>query len=220
MDVAVRGDLASCLTLRVAPSTWFFAIARGFGQIDGTPIARTALARFESECRKRTKSESRRRRLLRSHVAAGVLCGAIARVNSALYLRTAGNDDYVPSACSVSAALVVRNRAYVTHAGSTAVYLVHRGDVLSLTGDDSFQDGALGPVLARALGMEPSLNFGVSSIALETGDVLAFCPRAEGPDQHALRVRYEPSDDVWGAQVQTARPGRLRAWLLALLHRR
>ncbi len=220
MDVAIRGDLASCLTLRLAPSTWVFAIARGFGEVDGVPVARAALTRFESECRKRTRSEARRRRLLHSHVAAGVLCGTLARVNSALYLRTAGNDDYVPSACSLSAALVVRNRAYVAHAGSTAVYLVHRGDVLALTGADTFDDGIAQPVLARALGIEPAMNFAVSSIALESGDVLAFCPRAEGPEQHALRVTYEPSDDVWSLPAQRSRPHLFRAWLSALLRGR
>ena len=220
MDVAIRGDLASCLTLRLAPSTWVFAIARGFGEVDGAPIARAALARFENECRRRTRSEARRRRLLRSHVAAGVLCGALARVNNAHYLRTAGNDDYVPSACSLSAALVVRNRAYVAHAGSTAVYLVHRNDVLALTGTDAFDDGMQQPVLARALGIEPALNFAVSSIALESGDVLAFCPRADGPEQHALRVGYEASDDVWSLPLQRPRSHRLRSWLTSLLRGR
>jgi serine/threonine protein phosphatase PrpC len=220
MDVAIRGDLASCLTLRLAPSTWVFAIARGFGEVDGAPIARVALARFENECRNRTRSETRRRRLLRSHVAAGILCGALARVNSALYLRTAGNDDYVPSACSLSAALVVRNRAYVAHAGATAVYLVHHGDVLPLTGTDAFDGGMLQPILTRALGVEPALNFAVSSIALESGDALAFCPRADGPEHHALRVGYEPSDDAWSSAMQGPRPHRLREWLTALLHGR
>jgi hypothetical protein len=233
MDVAIRGDLASCLTLRLAPSTWAFAIARGFGEIDDVPIARSALARFEAECRKRTRSEARRRRLLRSHTAAGVLCGAIARVNGALYLRSAGHDDYVPSACSLSAALVVRNRAYVAHAGSTAVYLVHRGDVLPLTGDDAFDDGTLAPVLARALGVEPSLSLAVSSIALEHGDLLAFCGHPmrqyadsqrfvelleNGPEPHVMRVRYEAADDLW---MMPERP-RIGLWrrLLTLVRRR
>ncbi|HEY9085092.1 MAG TPA: hypothetical protein VIN40_04015, partial [Candidatus Tyrphobacter sp.] len=162
MDVAIRGDLASCLTLRLAPSTWVFAIARGFGEIDGVPIARAALARFEGECRRRTRGEARRRRLLRSPTAASALCGALARVNGALYLRGAGHEDYVPSACSFSAVLVVQNRAYVAHAGSTAVYLVHQGDVLALTAGDAFEEDTAPPVLARALGIEPALSFAVS----------------------------------------------------------
>lgn len=232
MDVAIRGDLASCLTLRVASSTWVFAIARGFGEVDGVPIARAALSRFENECRKRTCNEAKRRRLLRSHIAAGVLCGALGRVNNALYLRSAGHDDYVPSACSLSAALVVRNRAYVAHAGSTAVYLVHDGDVLALTGEEAFETAPSVPVLARALGVEPSLNFAVSSMALENGDVLAFCGHPmrdsvdsqrfvemleNGPEPHVLRVRYEASDDLWSLPERRRRG--LRAWLLALLRR-
>ncbi len=210
MDVAIRGDLASCLTLRLAPSTWIFAIARGFGSIDGVPIARAALGRLEAECRRRSRGEARKRRLQRSHAAAGTLCGALARVNGALYLRSTGNDDYVAAACSLSAALVVCNRAYVAHAGSTAVYLAHGGNVVALTGGDAFDDaGSL--VLARALGIAPSLTFTVSSIALESGDVLALCGHRvspapdsahfiealdSGPEENVLRVRYEPSDDA------------------------
>lgn len=221
MDVAIRGDLASCLTLRLAPSTWVFAISRGFGEIDGAPIARAALSRFENECRRRTRGEARRRRLLRSHIAASMLCGALTRVNSALYLRGAGHDDYVPSACSFSAVLVVQNRAYVAHAGSTAVYLVHGQEVLSLTPGDAFSEYASMPVLARALGIGPMLSFAVSSIALEAGDTLALCGHAvhetidpgnfvesleSGPEEHVLRVRYEPSDDVPPAGETTPRP--------------
>ncbi len=210
MDVAIRGDLASCLTLRLAPSTWLFAVARGFGSVDGVPIARAALVRFESECRRRARGEARRSRFARPHVAAGSLCGALARVNGALYLRTAGHDDYVPAACSLSAALVVRNRAYVAHAGSTAVYLVHGDSVVPLTSGDTFDD-AQQPVLSRALGIAPALAFTVSSIALECGDVLALCGHAlaetldsrrfvealeSGAEEQVMRVRYEPSDEL------------------------
>lgn len=209
MDVAIRGDLASCLTLRLAPATWLFAIARGFGEIEGAPIARAALTRLEGECRRRTRGETRSRRLLRSHNAATTLCGALARVNGALYLRSAGHDDYVPAACSLSAALVVRDRAYVAHAGSTAVYLVHGQNVLALTSGDIFEGDQ--PVLSRALGIAPALAFTVSSIGLESGDILALCGHAlrevfdsrhfiealeTGTEQQVLRVRYESSDEL------------------------
>jgi serine/threonine protein phosphatase PrpC len=225
MDVAIRGDLASCSTLRLAPATWAFAIARGFGEIDGMPIARAALNRFEAECRRRSRGERRRKRLQRSHTAASALCGTLTRVNGALYLRSPGNDDYVPAACSLSAALVVRNRAYVAHAGSTAVYLVHDGSVMALTGQDAFDDVGI-PVLSRALGVAPALAFTVSSVALESGDVLVLCGRAiaEMPDvdvieslessqEQVLRVMYELSDDapppresgVWSSVAQRLR---------------
>jgi len=35
MDVAIRGDRASCLTLQLGANAWLFAVARGFGTIDG-----------------------------------------------------------------------------------------------------------------------------------------------------------------------------------------
>ena len=195
MDVAVRGDLASCLTLRLAPATWLFAVARGFGIVDGMPIARAALGRLESECRHRTHGTARAQRLQHSHVAAGTLCGSLSRVNGALYLRTPGHDDFVPAACSLSAALVVRNRAYVAHAGSTAVYLLHEGHAVSLTHGDTFDD-APSPVLVRALGVAPALTFAVTSIVLECGDVLTLCGRAANGEEEVLRVRYEAADDM------------------------
>ncbi|MGH7738001.1 MAG: hypothetical protein ACREMP_09085 [Candidatus Tyrphobacter sp.] len=214
MDVAIRGDLAHCLTLRLAPQTWLFAVARGFGQVDGLPIARIALLRLEAECRRRARGERRRKRLQRSHAAAGALCGALGRVNGALYLRSAGHEDYVPAACSLSAALVVRNRAYVAHAGSTAVYHVHGAHVKALTGQEIFDDASM-PVLSRALGVVPVLPFAVTSVALEGGDLLALCGHAisqtgdsvsfvhaleDGSEEQVLRVRYEPSDDVQPVQ--------------------
>lgn len=231
MDVAIRGDLASCLTLRLGASTWIFAIARGFGEIDGTPIARAALGRLETECRRRTRGETRRKRLQRSHAAASALSGALSRVNGALYLRSAGHDDYVPAACSLSAALVVRNRAYVSHAGSTAVYLVHGSNVVPLTHGEVFRD-ADRPVLSRALGVGPMLGFTVTSVALEGGDVLALCGHAlaepldpasfvetleSGAEEQVLRVRYEPSDDV-PAIAETSAWSRLRLRVRALFH--
>jgi len=232
MEVAIRGDLASCLTLRLSPSTWVFAIARGFGDVDGVPIARAALMRLENECRKRTRSERRRRGLLHSHAAAGMLSGALARVNGALYLRSAGHDDYVPAACSLSAALVISERAYVAHAGSTAAYLVHAHDVVPLTRGDTFEETDKAPVLARALGVGPSLTFTVSSTPLESGDLLVFCGHRirtttnpqriiefleSGAEDQVLRVRYEHTDELPAQNVtwQT----RMRASLVALLSR-
>lgn len=235
MDVAIRGDLASCLTLRLSPSTWVFAIARGFGDVDGVPIARAALTRLENECRKRTRSERRRRGLLRSHAAAGMLSGALARVNGALYLRSAGHDDYVPAACSLSAALVISERAYVAHAGSTAAYLVHAHDIVPLTRGDTFEEKDKAPVLARALGVGPALTFTVSSTPLEGGDLLVFCGHRirtttdpqrfiefleSGAEDQVLRVRYEYADElpVQNVTWQT-RFTRMRASLAALLSR-
>jgi serine/threonine protein phosphatase PrpC len=232
MDVAIRGDLASCLTLRLAPATWLFAVARGFGAVDGVPIARAALARLEGECRRRSRGEARRQRFARSPAAASMLCGALARVNGALYLRSAGHDDYVPAACSLSAVLVVRNRAYVAHAGSTAVYLVHGAGVFALTAGDAFEDASQ-PVLSRALGIAPSLTFAVSSIALECGDVLALCGHSvpgaseaaqfvraleSGTEEQVLRVRYEPSDDATPARSTTGIFDALAARLRAIFH--
>ena len=70
MDVAIRGDRASCLTLQLGAQTWLFAVARGFGLIDGTAAAPSTLARIRNEFERRLKSERFRRALDRPQAAA------------------------------------------------------------------------------------------------------------------------------------------------------
>ncbi|HTU80729.1 MAG TPA: hypothetical protein VMF61_01280, partial [Candidatus Acidoferrales bacterium] len=61
MDVAIRGDRASCLTMQLGPRTWFLAVSRGFGTVDGLPIERALLARIRNECERRLRGERFRR---------------------------------------------------------------------------------------------------------------------------------------------------------------
>ncbi len=196
MDVAIRGDRASCLTMQLGPRTWFLAVSRGFGSIDGVPIERALLARVRAECERRLRGERFRRAIDRPQAAATALLAALARVNGDVYARTAGHDDYVTAAASFTAALIVRGRAYVMHAGGTAAYLAHRGEVVALTGDDTFEDAAL-PLIGRALGISPSLDVAVSSVALDEGDVIVLTGR---------RVRGELDRQALIAHVESADP--------------
>lgn len=209
MDVAIRGDRASCLTMQLGPRTWFFAVARGFGCADGVPIERALLARLRTECERRMRSERFRRAVDRPHAAATAVLAALARVNGDLYVRTAAHDDYVTAASSFTAALIVRGRAYVMHAGGTAAYLAHRGDVVALSGDDLFED-SVRPLLARTLATTATLDVAVSSVVLGEGDVIvlvghrvpgdvdrrALIAHVESadPSEHVLVVRFERDD--------------------------
>lgn len=209
MDVAIRGDRASCLTMQLGPRTWFLAVTRGFGSVDGVAIERALLTRLRAECERRLRSERFRRAVDRPHAAATAVLAALARVNSDLHARTAGHEDYVTAAASLTAALVVRGRAYVMHAGGTAAYLAHRGEVVALSGDDTFDDAPL-PLLARALGTTPTLDVAVSSVMLDEGDVIILCGRrvpgeidrraliahveAADPEEHLLVARFEHDD--------------------------
>lgn len=209
MDVAIRGDRASCLTMQLGTRTWLLAVTRGFGEIDGVPTERALLARLRAECERRLRSERFRRAIGRPHAAATAILSALARVNGELHARSAGHDDYVTAASSLTAALIVRGQAYVMHCGGTAAYLAHRGDVAALSGDDTFDDSGM-PLLSRALGTTAALDVTVSSVTLDEGDVLVLLGHrvpgevdrralvahveSAGPVEHVLVARFERDD--------------------------
>lgn len=209
MDVAIRGDRASCLSLQIGPHSWVFAVARGFGSIDGVAAAPATLARIRGECERRLRSERFRRAVDRPQAAATALLGVLARVNGDLFARGAGHDDYITAGCSLTATLLVRGHAYVLHTGGTAAYLAHKGEVSSLTADDALDSPGV-PVLARALGTTSTLDVAVSSLRVEGGDVMilighrvpgevdrrALIAHVEeaGGSEHMLVVRFDESD--------------------------
>jgi serine/threonine protein phosphatase PrpC len=208
VDVAIRGDRASCLSLQLGPSSWLFAVARGFGVIDGVAAAPATLARLRSECERRARGERFRRAIDRPQAAATAILGVLSRVNGMVFSRSAAHDDYVTAGCSLTLAVIVRGHAYVIHTGGTAAYLAHRGEVNALTGDDSL-DGSHG-LLSRALGTTSSLDVGVSSVAVDSGDVMILMGHrvrgdvdrralishveASGTSEHMLVIRFDDSD--------------------------
>lgn len=219
VDVAIRGDRASCLSLQLAQRTWLFAVARGFGTFDGVAAAPATLARLRIECERRVRGERFRRAMDRPHVAGTALLEVLGRVNAALFARGAAHDDYVTAGCSITAALVVRGRVAVFHCGGTAAYLAHRGEVSALTGDDVL-DEASRAVLARALGTASSLDVAVTNVNVDAGDVMilmghrvrgevdrrALISHVEeaGSNEHMLVVRFDDSDRVLDELVASA----------------
>lgn len=195
--------------MQLGPRTWFLAVSRGFGSIDGVAIERCLLSRLRAECERRLRSDRFRRAVDRPHGAATAVLAALSRVNGELYARTAGHDDYVTAASSLTAVLVVRGRAFVMHCGGTAAYLAHRGDVIALSGDDTFDESAV-PLLARALGTAPALDVAVTSVNLDEGDVIVLVGRrvrgevdrraliahveSADPAEHVLVARFERDD--------------------------
>ena len=209
MDVAIRGDRASCLSVQLAPQSWLFAVARGFGNVDGMGAAPATLGRLRAECERRLRNERFRRAIERPQAAATAILGVLSRVNGDLFSRSAGHDDYVTAGCSLSAALVVRGHAYVIHTGGTAAYLAHKGEVSSLTSDDGL-DEATSTLLSRALGTTNALDVSVSSVHVDAGDVrilmghrvrgdvdrralIAHVEEA-GSAEHMLVVRFDDGD--------------------------
>ena len=209
MDVAIRGDRASCLSVQLAPQSWLFAVARGFGNVDGIGAAPATLSRLRLECERRLRNERFRRAIERPQAAATAMLGVLSRVNGDLFSRSAGHDDYVTAGCSLTAALVVSGHAYVIHTGGTAAYLAHKGDVSSLTSEDGL-DEANSVLLARALGTTSALDVSVQSVHVDAGDVMilmghrvrgdvdrrALITHVEeaGSAEHMLVVRFDDSD--------------------------
>jgi len=209
VDVAIRGDRASCLSLQLGPRSWLFAVARGFGTVDGTAAAQATLERLRAECERRLRTERFRRAVDRVPAAPTAVLGALARVNGDLFSRSASHADYVTAGCSITIAVIVRGYACVIHTGGTAAYLAQRGEVSVLTGDDGLSE-ATHELLGRALGTSPSLDVSVSSVTFDAGDVMillghrvrgdvdrrALVSHVEraGENEHLLVVRFDESD--------------------------
>lgn len=174
MNVAVTGDRGCCISQRLSDESYLFAVATGFGRIDGEPVASFAL----------TNLRQRMQRIPKPRSVAAMLGSVVARVNGELYARSASHEDYVTAGASMTAVLLLRERAYLAHVGSTAAYLARGGSVTALTKNDAFEDGFGRPVLIRALGLTRTLDMAVSAFALTPGDALVLA-------EHELPARAE-----------------------------
>lgn len=196
MDVAISGDRGSCLTHRLAPGMYLFAVAQGFGFVEGDPIAPVILRRLREDLERR----SRRNRLRRAQTAprglAPSLLAAFSRINADVHERTASHDDFVTAGCSLTGVLLVDDRAYLAHVGSTAAFLSRQGEMVPLTKNDTFDDAGL-PVLTRALGAAPSVDVAVCSFSLHDGDALVLAgSRVRDAQEQMLVVHYSPSESA------------------------
>jgi serine/threonine protein phosphatase PrpC len=209
VDVAIRGDRASCLSLQLGPRSWVFAVVRGFGIVDGKPASQCALEHLRAECERRLRGERFRRAVDRVQAAPTALLAVLSRVNGEIFSRGASHADYVTAGCSITLALVVRGYACVMHAGGTAAYLAHGGEIAALTGEDGLADAPV-ELLGRALGTSSSLDVSVKSVQFAAGDVMillghrvhgevnrrAIVDHVEraGDSEHMLVVRFDESD--------------------------
>ena len=167
MNVAISGDRGSCITQRLAPQTYLFAVANGFGCVEGEPIAHNVLQRLQEEMQRRAR---------RPKHFKNALTTAFCRVNDEVHARTASHEDYITAACSATSVLLVENRAYLAHAGSTSAYLARDGYVVSLTKNDTFEADGI-PVLTRAIGIAPTIDVAACSFTLNDGDTLVLAGR-------------------------------------------
>jgi hypothetical protein len=116
------------------------------------------------------------RRVRRPKNFKNALTTAFCRVNDEVHARTASHEDYTTAACSATGVLLVENRAYLAHAGSTGAYLSRDGYLVSLTKNDAFESDGI-PVLTRALGIAPVIDVAACSFTLNDGDALVLTGR-------------------------------------------
>ncbi|HZZ65194.1 MAG TPA: hypothetical protein VFE17_06845 [Candidatus Baltobacteraceae bacterium] len=173
MDVAISGDRACCLTQELGDDTYLFAVASGFGMVEGQPCAPALLARLRGEFERRSRYGKLRRSEQRTKGVTTSILSAFARVNEDLHIRTASHEDYVTAGCSVTGVLLVEDRAYLAHVGSTAAYLARDGYVVALTKNDAFESSST-PILTSALIAAPRVDVAVCSFALNEGDALVL----------------------------------------------
>lgn len=206
MNVAISGDRGSCVTQRLAPQTYLFAVANGFGFVEGEPIAHNVLQRLQDEMQRRAR---------RPKQFKNALSTAFSRVNDEVHARTASHEDYITAACSATGVLLVENRAFLAHAGSTGAYLARDGYVVSLTKNDTFEGEGI-PVLTRALGIAPTIDVAACSFTMNDGDTLVLTGRrlreaderrrlaecltygtqAGSDGEQMLIVRFQPDEDA------------------------
>jgi protein phosphatase len=214
------------LTQQLAPGAYLFAVAHGFGSVEGEPIAPSVLRRLRDDVARRARGGRLRRAQNSARGLTPNLLGAFTRVNSEVHARTASHEDYVTAGCSLTGVLLIGDRAYLAHVGSTAAYLSRDGYVVSLTKNDTFEESGV-PVLTRALGSAPNVEVAVSSFSLNQGDALvlagrrlreadehrrlaqtlAYCAPGGGTAEQLLVVRYSPGEDAEvpaAAESQTA----------------
>jgi hypothetical protein len=176
MDVAISGDRGSCLTAELGVGTYLFAVAHGFGQVEGQAIAPAVLARLREDFERRARGDRLRRSQRRSRGIPTLLTTAFERVNDEVHARTASHEDYVTAGCSLTGVVLLDDRAYLAHVGSTAAYLARDGYVVSLTKNDAFECDGL-PVLTRAVGVAPTVEVAVCSFSMNEGDALVLSGR-------------------------------------------
>jgi protein phosphatase len=175
------------------------AVAEGFGIVRGQPAPQVAALAVRDALRHRVRPDGRDAR--------AALLSAFASANARVFAHSGSHDDFVASGSSISAALIVGDRAHIAHVGGTRAYLSRDGALSLLTTDDELSGDAWMPagsgvpaealagyVLTRTLGTQATLDATVTNVRLADGDALVLATggfhKAIGADEiaHALRT--------------------------------
>jgi protein phosphatase len=163
----------------IAPGVVLLAVAEGFGSVRGQAAPLVAALAVRDALRHRVRPDGRDAR--------AALLSAFASANARVFAHSGSHDDFVASGSSISAALIVGDRAHIAHVGGTRAYLSRDGSLMALTTDDELSgDGWIsawttvptealaGQLLTRTLGTQATLDATVTNVRLMHGDALVL----------------------------------------------
>lgn len=188
MEIAVgskpsaRGTVDAHVAEVIGPNVVLLAVAEGFGLIRGQSAPAVAVTTLRDALRRRVRPDGRDAR--------ASLIAALSTANARVFAHSGSHEDYVASGTSLTAALIVGDRAHIAHVGRTRAYLGRDSSLMPLTSDDELRgesweprgnvptDALTGHVLTRTLGTQPTLDASVSNVRLMHGDALVFATAA------------------------------------------
>ena len=163
----------------LAPGVVLLAVADGFGTVRGQSVASVTVTAIRDALRRRVRHDTRDPR---SHLIA-----AFSAANARIFAQTGGTDDYVAGGTSLTAALIVDDRAYIAHVGKSRAYLCRDGELSALTEDDALggedwagartlvpTEARTGNVLTRTLGTQATLDASIMHVRLMHADALVM----------------------------------------------
>ncbi len=177
--VSARGNVDAHVAEVIAPGVVLLAVAEGFGNVRGQAAPLVAAQAMREALRHRVRSDGRDAR--------AALLSAFASANARVFAHSGSHDDFVASGASLTAALIVGDRAHIAHVGSTRAYLGRDGSLMALTTDDELAgdgwisartnvptEALIGNLLTRTLGTQATLDATVTNVRLMHGDALVL----------------------------------------------
>lgn len=181
MRVGVKTDVGRVRSTnedRYAVLPYLLAVADGMGGVQAGEIASEMVIDVLSTASYRGKDPE-----------AG-LAEAVTRANELVYAKASGRDEYRGMGTTVTAVLIVGERAAVAQVGDSRAYLIRDGEIKRLTQDHSLvgellRNGSITPeeamwhpqrnLLTRAIGTGSTVSIDTARINLAFDDVLVLC---------------------------------------------
>lgn len=134
--------------------------------------------------------------------------------NQVVFEQAAADEALRGMGTTIAAAYVIDNSLYVTNVGDSRVYLLHRGELVRISHDDSLvqqmiDSGQISEaeaaqsegrhILTRALGTTPYVECGFYTATLEKDDILLLCSdglTAHYSDRELAAFLQQPGDTV------------------------